>query len=67
MKGWNPIAVYSWLVFFILFLGTDLFVWILRNPHIPTFSRVITRLLPFWVVVPLAAVLLVHFASIYRK
>jgi hypothetical protein len=64
---WNPIIVYGWLAFFGMFLGLDATAWLTRNRHIPTFSRVVCRLLPAWIVLPLAAILFIHFALIYLK
>lgn len=62
---WYRIVVIGWFAFFGIFIGADVFVWLTRNPHIPTFSRVICHSLPWWVVLPLCAVLLLHFAQIY--
>jgi hypothetical protein len=46
--SWSPVIVIGWLVFFTTFLGLDFIAMISRDPRIPTFSRVVGRLLP-WV------------------
>jgi hypothetical protein len=62
---WYRIVVVGWFAFFGVFMGLDALVWVTRNPRIPTFSRVVCYSLPWWVVLPLTAVLLLHFAQIY--
>jgi hypothetical protein len=64
---WYRAVVLGWFLFFGFFMGVDVIVWLTRNPRIPTFSRVVCRTLPPWVVLPLVAVLFVHFAQIYFK
>jgi hypothetical protein len=54
----------GWLSFFAAFLGADLLAAQTRKA--PTFSRVITKTFPWWVVVPAAGVLLVHMIDMYR-
>ena len=49
---WNQWIVFGWLFFFVIFLGLDAAAWISGDRRIPTFSRVVTHLLPWWVVPP---------------
>lgn len=62
---WNRYIVVGWFGFFGVFLGVDALVWLLGIPRIPTFSRTVCRLLPWYVVLPLTAVLFFHFLDIY--
>jgi hypothetical protein len=64
---WNRFVVYGWFAFFGVFMGLDFLVWLTRNPHIPTFSRVVCGTLPKWLVLTLTAVLLLHFWDTYRS
>jgi len=67
MRNWNTWVVIGWMIWIFAFLGIDFTVWMLHNPHIPTFSRVFTRLLPWWLVVPAAFILFVHLTLMYRR
>ena len=62
---WNQAIAYGWLLFFAVFLGLDCVAWMTRSPRIPTFSRVVGKLLPWYVTLGLCAALFVHFALIY--
>jgi hypothetical protein len=64
---WSPLFTAGWFVFIALFLGLDALAWITRNPKVPTFSRVVVRLLPWWVSLPAVALLLAHWAWMYVK
>ena len=64
---WNQWIAFGWLFFFVIFLGLDAAAWISGDRRIPTFSRVVTHVLPWWVVLPLCCVLFVHFLLIYAE
>lgn len=64
---WNQWIAFGWLFFFVIFLGLDAAAWISGDGRIPTFSRVVTHVLPWWVVLPLCCVLFVHFLLIYAE
>jgi hypothetical protein len=66
-EAWYRAVVVGWFVFFGIFLGTDIIVWLAGHPRVPTFSRVVCRALPWWFVLPVTAFLFVHFLQIYLK
>lgn len=67
MKDWNHFIAYGWLAFFAVFLGLDLIAWLSQDVRVPTFSRVVGRILPWWITLPLCAILFVHFLLIYKQ
>jgi amino acid transporter len=64
---WNQWIAFGWLFFFVIFVGLDAAAWISGDRRVPTFSRVVTHLLPWWVVLPLCCILFVHFLLIYAE
>jgi hypothetical protein len=55
------------MAFFACFMGADAFVWILNDPRIPTFSRCVTRVIPWWISLPAIVILFWHFLIIYLE
>jgi hypothetical protein len=62
---WNKWVAFGWLLFFGIFLGLDLLAKLSGDHRIPTFSRVVSHLLPWWAALPLCVLLFVHFLQIY--
>lgn len=60
----NQKYTWGWLGFFAAFMGADLLA--AKTQKAPTFSRVITKALPWWIVVPAAGVLFIHMIDMYR-
>jgi hypothetical protein len=64
---WSPLFTIGWFVFISLFLGLDALAWLTRDSHVPTFSRVVVRLLPWWITMPAAGLLFAHWALMYIR
>jgi len=64
---WSPLYVIGWLAFITLFLGLDAIAWLTHDPKVPTFSRVVVAMFPWWVSMPAAALLFIHWAWMYLR